>query len=151
MLPFFKSYYLESMSEVLRFGVSIPRGLLHKFDHLIAQKGYANRSEALRDLIRKHLVAEEWELGARQVVGTITLVYSHNTRELEKVLTKMQHDWCRQILSALHVHLDKHNCLEVLVVKGKSREVRSIADRLISVRGVKHGELSMTTLGKDLF
>jgi CopG family nickel-responsive transcriptional regulator len=138
------------MSEVVRFGVSIPKDLLRRFDHLIAQKGYANRSESLRDLIRNHLVAEEWGVGVRQVVGTITLVYSHNTRELEKVLTKMQHDWCRHILSTLHIHLDKHNCLEVLVVKGKSREIKSIADRLIAVRGVKHGELSMTTLGKDL-
>ncbi len=138
------------MSEVVRFGVSIPQELLNTFNRLIARKGYANRSEALRDMIRSHLVAEEWELGARPVIGTITLVYSHGTRELEQALTKMQHDWCRHILSALHIHLDKHNCLEVLVVKGKSREIRSLADRLIAVRGVKHGEMSMTTLGKDL-
>lgn len=138
------------MPGVSRFGVSIDSNLIRKFDGLIARKGYANRSEAIRDLIRDRLVEEEWESGAQETVGTITIVYNHHTRELEQALTDMQHRSFHQIISALHVHLDAHNCLEVLVVKGKSREIRKIADRLIGAKGVKHGKLTMTTTGKGL-
>lgn len=138
------------MSGIMRFGVSIDSQLIKKFDSLIARKGYATRSEAIRDMIRDSLVEREWESEERETVGTITLVYNHHTRELEHALTDMQHKSFHQIISTLHVHLDAHNCLEVLVVKGKSRDIKTIADRLIGTRGVKHGKLTMTTTGKEL-
>lgn len=138
------------MSGIARFGVSIDSQLIKKFDALISQKGYENRSEAIRDLIRDKLVEEQWQAGDEETVGTITIVYNHHTRELEHALTEMQHQSFDKIISTLHVHLDQHNCLEVLVVKGRSREIRKIADRLIGTRGVKHGKLTMTTTGKGL-
>jgi len=138
------------MSDIIRFGVSIDSQLIKKFDSLINRKGYATRSEAIRDMIRDTLVEEEWEAGAQETVGTITIVYNHHTRELEHALTDMQHKSFHQIISTLHVHLDAHNCLEVLVVKGKGQEIRKIADRLIGTKGVKHGKLTMTTTGKEL-
>lgn len=138
------------MAGITRFGVSIDSDLIRKFDVLIGKKGYGNRSEAIRDLIRDRIVEEEWKSGDQETVGTITIVYNHHTRELEHALTDMQHQSFHQIVSALHVHLDSHNCLEVLVVKGKSRDIRKIADRLIGTRGVKHGKLTMTTTGKGL-
>ncbi len=138
------------MSSIARFGVSIDSQLINKFDALIARKGYTTRSEAIRDMIRDSLVEQEWEAENQDTVGTITLVYNHHTRELEHALTDMQHKSFHQIVSALHVHLDAHNCLEVLVVKGKSREIRKIADHLIGTRGVKHGKLTTTTTGKEL-
>ena len=138
------------MSGLMRFGVSIDSKLIKKFDALVARKGYATRSEAIRDMIRDSLVEQEWEAEDRETVGTITIVYNHHTRELEHALTDMQHKSFHQIVSALHVHLDAHNCLEVLVVKGMSREIRKIADRLIGTRGVKHGKLTTTTTGKEL-
>jgi CopG family nickel-responsive transcriptional regulator len=138
------------VSDLTRFGVSIDSQLIKKFDALIGRKGYATRSEAIRDMIRDSLVGQEWEAEDRETVGTITIVFNHHTRELEHALTDMQHKSFHQIISALHVHLDAHNCLEVLVVKGKSQEIKKIADRLIGTRGVKHGKLTMTTTGKEL-
>ncbi len=138
------------MSLVSRFGVSIEENLLKKFDRLISRKGYRNRSEALRDLIRESLVQEEWEEGKKETVGTIAIVYSHHTRELSRTLTDMQHRYYRSILSSLHIHLDEHNCLEVLVVRGKGEDIKKISDRLIGTKGVKHGRLSLTTTGKNL-
>lgn len=139
-----------NVSELTRFGVSIDSKLIKQFDDLINRKGYHTRSEAIRDMIRDMLVEQEWESGKHETVGTITLVYDHHTRELDHALTDMQHRSFRQIISALHVHLDAHNCLEVLVVKGKSKEIREIADRLIGTKGVKHGKLTTTTTGKEL-
>lgn len=138
------------MSELTRFGVSIDSKLIKKFDALIDRKGYSTRSEAIRDMIRDMLVEQEWESGKEETVGTITIVYNHHTRELEHALTDMQHKSFHQIVSALHVHLDAHNCLEVLVVKGKSKDITKIADLLIGTKGVKHGKLVMTTTGKEL-
>lgn len=138
------------MAGVARFGVSIDSKLMRKFDDLIERKGYRARSEAIRDLIRDRLVEEEWEAGDQDTVGTITLVYDHHTRELDHALTDLQHRSYHQIISALHIHLDAHNCLEVLVVRGTSRDIRKIADGLIGTRGVKHGKLTMTTTGKEL-
>lgn len=138
------------MPGLTRFGVSIDSRLIKQFDSLIGRKGYATRSEAIRDMIRDSLVEQEWEAEDRETVGTITIVYNHHTRELEHALTDMQHKSFHQIISTLHVHLDAHNCLEVLVVKGKSQEIKKIADRLIGTRGVKHGKLTMTTTGKEL-
>jgi len=138
------------MSSIMRFGVSVDSSLIKEFDALISRKGYATRSEAIRDMIRDTLVEQEWEAGKQETVGTITIVYNHHTRELEHALTDMQHKSFHHIISTLHVHLDAHNCLEVLVVKGKSYGIKRIADRLIGTRGVKHGKLTMTTTGKKL-
>jgi CopG family nickel-responsive transcriptional regulator len=138
------------MSELSRIGVAIDTELLAKFDQLIAQRGYTNRSEAFRDLIRDDLVEETWESPDSQVVGTVTLVYDHHVRMLSEKLTDIQHDYHRSILSTLHVHLDHDHCLEVLVVRGKSAEVRKVADALISTKGVKHGRLTITTTGTEL-
>ena len=138
------------MGEVVRFGVSLDEGLLEKFDQLIARKGYTNRSEAIRDLIRDSLVQAEWEVGVGETIGTITIVYSHHTREISDTLAHLQHQYYRSIVSTTHIHLDEHNCLEVLIVRGKGKEIKEIGDRLIGARGVKHGKLSLTTTGKDL-
>src|SRR3989338_4060082 len=107
------------MAGVIRFGVSLDEKLLDGFDRLISKKGYTNRSEAIRDLIRDSLVKDEWEEGDKETVGTITLVYDHHTRELTHTLTDLQHHHHKSIISTTHIHLDQHNCLEVLVVKGK--------------------------------
>jgi len=138
------------MSALSRIGVAIDSDLLEKFDRLIAQRGYTNRSEAFRDLIRDELVERTWELPESHVVGTITLVYNHHVRLLNEKLTGIQHDYHRSILSTLHVHLDHNNCLEVVVVKGKSADVRKVADVLISTKGVKHGRLTISTSGAEL-
>jgi CopG family nickel-responsive transcriptional regulator len=124
--------------------------LLGRFDRLIQQKGYANRSEAVRDLVRNHLVEKEWEQVRGEVVGTVTLVYDHHVHDLSDKLTDLQHDYFRNIISTTHIHLDGHNCLEVLIVKGRASEVKAIADKLISTRGVKHGQLAMSSTGKEL-
>jgi CopG family transcriptional regulator, nickel-responsive regulator len=138
------------MSGLSRIGVAIDTELLNKFDRLIAKRGYTNRSEAFRDLIRDELVGQTWESPESQVVGTVTLVYDHHVRMLNEKLTGIQHDFHHSILSALHVHLDHDNCLEVLVVRGKSGVVRKVADALISTKGVKHGTLTITTSGAEL-
>ncbi len=135
---------------VYRFGISLEKALIERFDLLIKKKGYANRSEAIRDLIRDSLVTEEWESLNTEAVGTITLVYSHETRELTENLTELQHHYHNSIISAMHIHLDEHNCLEVVVVKGKAKDIKTIADRLIGTKGVKHGKLTVTTSGKYL-
>jgi CopG family transcriptional regulator, nickel-responsive regulator len=137
------------MKKTVRFGVSLDHHLLDDFDQWIEKKNYVNRSEAIRDLIRDHLVEQEWDEN-KETVGTITIVYTHDVRELADTLTDLQHKYHQQIQSGMHVHLDEHNCLEVLVVKGKSGEVKKISDRLIGIRGVKHGKLTMTTTGKDI-
>lgn len=138
------------MSDLARIGVAIDSLLLRKFDDRIGERGYANRSEAFRDLIREELVQKSWESPDSDVVGTVTLVYDHHVRMLSEKLTNMQHDHHRNILSTMHVHLDHDNCLEVLVVKGKAKNVRKIADALISTKGVKHGSLTLTTTGAGL-
>jgi CopG family nickel-responsive transcriptional regulator len=124
--------------------------LLQRFDALIFRKGYANRSEAVRDLIREHLVEEEWKEKGREMVGTITMVYNHHTRGLSDSLTDLQHRFHNLVISTMHLHLDEDNCLELLVVKGMVDKIKTVADKLISTRGVKHGKLTMTTTGKEL-
>lgn len=138
------------MGDLVRFGISMDQQLLERFDRLIEQKGHANRSEAIRDLVRSALVEEKWEGGDEETVGTVTLVYDHHVRDLSDKLTEQQHSHYSEIISALHIHLDHHNCLEVLVVRGKARSVKKIADELLGVKGVKHGKLVMTTTGKEL-
>ena len=138
------------MSGLSRIGVAIDSELLNKFDALIGQRGYTNRSEAFRDLIRDELVEKTWESPESHVVGTVTLVYDHHVRLLNEKLTNIQHEFHHSILSTLHVHLDHDNCLEVLVVRGRAAEVRKVADALISTKGVKHGRLTITTSGAEL-
>jgi len=124
--------------------------LLARFDERIRAAGYANRSQALRDLVRDYLVREQWASGQGPVVGTVTLVYDHHTRLLEDRLTEVQHEHHTLIRCSTHVHLDEHNCLEVIVLVGSAPEVRALADALLSTRGVKHGELTCTTTGDGL-
>ena len=139
------------MAETVRFGVSIDERLLGKFDLLISDKGYSNRSEAVRDLIRNTLVEDKWDHGdEEEMVGTVSLVFNHHTRELSDKLTEHQHSHHQNIISALHVHLDAHHCLEVVVIKGKAREIRRLADELIGTKGVKHGRLMTTSAGHDI-
>jgi CopG family nickel-responsive transcriptional regulator len=138
------------MKHLSRIGVAIDSDLLAKFDALIEKRGYQNRSEAFRDLIRDELVEESWASPGSRVVGTVTLVYDHHVRLLSDKLTDIQHDHHQHILSTLHVHLDHDNCLEVLVVRGKAGDVSRIADTLISTKGVKHGRLTITSSGAEL-
>ena len=141
------------MAEIIRFGVSIDERLLDKFDNLIDEKGYSNRSEAIRDLIRNALVEDEWaqgDEGDEDTVGTVSLVYDHHTRDLADKLTEHQHSHHKEIVSALHVHLDVHHCLEVVVIKGKAKVIKRLAEELIGTKGVKHGKLMTTTTGKGL-
>ena len=138
------------MSSITRFGISMESKLLKRFDRLISAQGYTNRSEAFRDMVRERLVREEWEEEEIETVGTITIIYDHHTRELTENLTAHQHEAHHQVISTMHVHLDHHNCLEVLAVKGKAREIKQIAYDLISTKGVKHGKLVMTTTGRGL-
>lgn len=135
---------------IQRFGVSLDESLLKNFDSLISKKGYSNRSEAIRDLIRDSLVKKEWEKGDKEAVGTLTIVYSHDTRELLDILTDIQHEHHASVISSMHVHLDSHNCLEVLIVMGKGKNIKKIADKIIGTRGVIHGKLTLTTKGKHL-
>jgi CopG family transcriptional regulator, nickel-responsive regulator len=138
------------MAELTRFGISIDQRLLENFDALLADKGYGNRSEAIRDLIRAALVEEDWARDDKEMVGTVTLVYDHHTRDLADKLTEQQHAHHEAIVSTLHVHLDAHHCLEVVVVRGRASEVKRLADELIGTKGVKHGKLVTSTTGKDL-
>jgi CopG family nickel-responsive transcriptional regulator len=132
------------MSELERFGVSMEAELLAAFDQRIEQAGYKNRSEAIRDLVRDYLVEQQIQRATAHVIGTVTLMYDHHSRELEKRLTDLQHHHHDAIRCSTHVHLDAHNCVEVVVVAGTSALVREIAENLISTRGVKHGKLVMT-------
>jgi CopG family nickel-responsive transcriptional regulator len=138
------------MGELSRIGVAIDSSLLKKFDDLIARRGYTNRSEAFRDLIRDELVEEAWESPDRKVVGTVSLVYDHHVRLLNEKLTDLQHEHFHHVLSTLHVHMDPDHCLEVLVLRGKASEVKRLADALIATKGVKHGRLTIASTGSDL-
>jgi CopG family transcriptional regulator, nickel-responsive regulator len=138
------------MATLERFGVSMEKDLLKKFDTVIDGKGYENRSEAIRDLVRNLIVEENVKLGSSEVIGTITIVYSHHIHDLSDSLNHIQHHFTHQIISTVHVHLDEHNCMEVLIVRGKASDIKQISDKLISTKGVKHGKLTFTTTGKEL-
>ena len=135
---------------VSRFSVSLPPALLRQLDEMARDKSYDNRSLAIADMIRDRLVEHRQKTGNEEMVGTITLVYDHHKPHLQASLTDLQHDHHDLILSTVHVHLDHHNCLEVLLVRGKASLIRKIADELIASKGVKHGKLTVTTTGKDL-
>ena len=132
-----------------RFTVSMEDNLLADFDDFIRDHHYKNRSEALRDLIRGRIIEKEWEAD-KDVMGVISLVYDHHQHKLQEKVTKLQHGFHNQIVSTTHVHMDHHNCLEVIIVKGKTGEVRGLADSLSALRGVRNASLSMSSTGKDL-
>ncbi|MDI6843440.1 MAG: nickel-responsive transcriptional regulator NikR [Anaerosomatales bacterium] len=138
------------MPGVVRFSISIDERLLDQFDAYSAEKGYANRSEAIRDLIRNALVEQKWSIGEAEMVGTVTLVYDHHVTDLSEKLTEHQHSHHKEIVSTLHIHLDAHNCLEVVVLRGNANEIKRLADELIGTKGVKHGKFVATTTGADL-
>jgi CopG family nickel-responsive transcriptional regulator len=137
------------MSELMRFGVSVDEDLVKKFDILIQKENYSNRSEAIRDLIRDKLVRKEW-LGQKEVAGTITLVYDHHKRDLLNSLVDIQHDYHGLIIANQHIHLDHHNCLEIIVVKGRPAMIQALANKLKAAKGVKHGQLTTATTGKNI-
>ena len=132
-----------------RFSVSLEEELLEQFDSYIRERGYVNRSEAVRDLIRKEFISEEWEQDG-DVAGVVTLVYNHHQPQLQEKITEIQHDYYTLITSTTHVHMDHHNCLEVIIVKGKASRIREMADKVIAMRGVKNGNLTMTSTGHHL-
>ena len=133
------------MDNLSRIGVSIDAALLERFDEHIASKGYENRSEAFRDLIRDRLVEASVVSPKAMVVGTVTLIYDHHKRLLPEKLAEIQHQHHEVVISTVHAHLDLHNCLEVVVLRGKSKDVQALADKLVSTKGVQHGRLVMTS------
>ena len=135
---------------VARISVSMNKTLVRKLDRMVREKGYDNRSLAIADMIADSLVEHQRELGDVEAVGTVTLVYDHHKPHVQETLTELQHDHIHNIVTTLHVHLDHHNCLEVLVVRGKASTIQALADRVIGAKGVKHGKLSMTSTGKEL-
>jgi CopG family nickel-responsive transcriptional regulator len=137
------------MSQLIRTGVSLEDGLLEEFDRLIAKRGYQNRSEALRDLIREALLSETIDSN-KPVVGTLTLVYDHHVPNLSQKLIEVQHSAGAMVLAATHVHLDHHYCLEVVIMKGRAKDIQGMADRMLALRGVELGKLVLTNSGKDL-
>lgn len=138
------------MEELARFGVSIPSELLKAFDKYIERKHYANRSEAIRDLIRQKLVEEEWKESREEVAGVITYLYDHHKRDLSEKLLDIQHEYYDKIITTQHLHVDQDRCLEIILVRGKANEIRELADRIQAQKGVLHLNLALTTLGKEI-
>jgi len=132
------------MEKITRFGVSIEPDLLKKFDKIIKMEGYTNRSEAIRDLVRKNLIREENKNHNTVSIGTLTIIYDHHTGNLTNKLLDLQHAHTKEILSTTHIHIDHNNCLEVLVLKGKTGKLQKLADNIKSLKGIKHGELVIT-------
>ncbi|MDD5423197.1 MAG: nickel-responsive transcriptional regulator NikR [Candidatus Omnitrophota bacterium] len=137
------------MAGLARFGISAEKDLLARFDRLIAEKGYKNRSKAFSDLVRQELVKKEWEEG-KEVAGAVIMIYDHHKRELVNKLMSLQHDFNKIIMSTQHIHLDHDNCLEIIAIKGAAPEVRELADALKSAKGVKHTTLGMSSTGKRI-
>jgi CopG family nickel-responsive transcriptional regulator len=133
-----------------RFSISLPPKLLKELDVMTGEKGYNKRSQAIADMIREKIIEHRQRLGNADIAGTITLVYDHHKPHVQATLTDIQHDHHEIIISTIHVHLDHHNCLEVLVVRGKAGVIKKIADELISAKGVKHGKLTVTTTGVEM-
>ncbi|MBD3224925.1 MAG: nickel-responsive transcriptional regulator NikR [Caldithrix sp.] len=136
-------------NHLVRFGVSLQKSLIDRFDQLIRQKGYANRSEAIRDMIRERLIAEEIE-SDHQVVGILHLLYDHHKRELSERLTEIQHQAHDSVISSTHIHLDHDNCLEAIILKGRAKKIQELANKILATKGVKNGKLYVTSTGQDL-
>ncbi|MCL5021023.1 MAG: nickel-responsive transcriptional regulator NikR [Bacteroidetes bacterium] len=137
-------------NELIRFGVSIEDALLDKFDRLINKRGYTNRSEAIRDFVRKEIVEEGLHDANAAAFGVLSFVYDHHVRELEAKLTNIQHDHYKSIISASHVHIDHDSCLEVIILRDRAEQIDKVATRILSYKGVKHGKLSLTLSGKEI-
>ena len=140
----------NTMETVTRFSVSLDKKLLRELDRMCREKGYDNRSLAVADMIRAHLIEHRQQLGRGEIAGSITLVYDHHKHHLQDLLTDLQHEHREVIISALHCHLDHDNCLEILAVRGRAADIKKLADELIAAKGVKHGKLTITSTGKDL-
>ncbi|MBN2198720.1 MAG: nickel-responsive transcriptional regulator NikR [Candidatus Aminicenantes bacterium] len=138
------------MGQLVRVSISLDADLLRDLDGLMKKSGHRNRSEAVRDLIRDRLVGEEWKDEDREAVAVLALIYNHEAREIGDILNRVQHEHFRTIVSATHVHLDRHNCLETIILKGRIRLIRKTAGELLGLRKVKHGKLIMTTTGRNL-
>jgi CopG family nickel-responsive transcriptional regulator len=132
------------MEKIMRFGVSIEPDLLEKFDRIMKKKGYSNRSKAIRDIIREHLVIDHVKDPTAEVIGTLTMVYDHHTGSLTDRLLEIQHDHYQEILTTTHIHIDHTTCLEVLVLRGKIQDIQKLADTIKALKGIKHGELVVT-------
>ena len=137
------------MSGIERVGVSLDKTLLAEFDELIRSQGYANRSEAVRDLIRAKLTDTALEAPNAKGIGTVSLVFDHHASKLAEQLIQLQHTHLLQVIASIHVHLDHHNCLEVIILKGKVQEIRKLADKMASLKGVKLGKLTMTSVNHE--
>ena len=137
------------MTELTRLSFSIEKPLLEQLEKLRKLSKYANRSEFIRDMIRQQLVERQWQ-DDRETLGTVTLLYNHHLHKLSEKLTDLQHDHHQSILVSTHVHLDKHLCAEVLLVKGRASRIRQLADLLRQQKGVLHAALSISSMGKTL-
>jgi len=135
--------------QVTRFSVSLPADLLEDLDEMVREHKHANRSQAIADMVRDRLIEHRQRHGSGEMAGTITLIYDHHSPKIQASLTAAQHEHHHAIVSTLHVHLDHDNCLEVIVVRGKAAMIRSIADKLLAAKGVKHGKLTITSAGHD--
>jgi CopG family nickel-responsive transcriptional regulator len=133
-----------------RFSLSMPANLVRQFDAMAQEKGFANRSQAVAELVRSALVEHHAQVGLHDIAGTVTLVYDHHKRNIQGLLTDIQHEHGNWIISTLHVHLDHHHCMEVMAVRGPAAQVKAMADQLITAKGVKHGKLTVTTTGEEL-
>jgi CopG family transcriptional regulator, nickel-responsive regulator len=140
----------NKMERTVRFGVSMEKKLLERFDRMLKKEGYKNRSEAIRDFIRQHLVEEEWERG-QKVTGGILIEYNHHYRELMEKVTDIQHHFHNVVISTQHIHMDDDNCLEIIAVSGKVELIKKLYDSLKSLKGVKYSSLSKATTGKRIF
>jgi CopG family transcriptional regulator, nickel-responsive regulator len=135
---------------VTRFSVSLPASLAVELDEMALEKGYHNRSHAIADMIRAHLVEHRQQKGSAEIAGSITLLYNHHGHHLLDLLTDLQHDYRENIVATLHAHLDHDNCLEILAVRGRTSQVKKLADAMIGAKGVKHGKLTIASNGSDL-
>ncbi len=137
--------YNNPMNEIIRFGVSIEQDLLENYDRLIGERGYATRSEALRDLIREALIQQKIEFGAEvSALGSLTLVYDHHAAHLAVEMSTVQHEFHETILSVMHLHINHRDCLEILALSGKVGQITKLAHKLLSLKGIKNGKLFLT-------
>ena len=137
------------MSGIERIGVSLKKDLLAAFDKVISGKGYKNRSEAIRDLIREHLSQEKIEYKKTPAIGAIFLVYDHHTAHISSVFKKLRHDRPIKTISSIHVYIDHDNCLEVLLVRGLASDINKLGEKMISLRGVKHGYVNLVAIESE--
>ena len=137
------------MSDLARFTVSIEKSLFDQLEKQVADSDYRNRSEFIRDLIRDHMVEQEWQTG-KVMLGTISLLYDHHSRGLSERLTHEQHHFSGKVLATTHIHLDEHLCAEMIMVRGAGKDIRALADRLRREKGVLHAKLATGTTGRTL-